>query len=508
MKDTLLHEPLLRACELFPDRIAVDCVERNLTFDQLKRQAKELAARIQGLLPYGKEISIPVVITGRKNANSMVAALAALLSGGIYTPIDPFDPPRLFRYKISLLESYILISTGITDLLCETLRVSEISPSIFIDLAGDMPADIIEKHYKPLQLSPTPQMYHTNGSKIAYILFTSGSTGLPRAACVSHSTALAANQAIARDFAFVPDDRCLGQVSLSFDISLWDWFAAAPSGAAWVPLPLEIDDRPDAIVSFIAEKKITSISTVPAFFRFLYGQIANPTEKLYSVNRVLLTGEHLSDSTAKQIFSWMPPNVKLFDLFGATEMPHVLYRSVIPGQLPSEHGFNHIASCVEIELIAHSDENTQTFELVVKGPAIFSGYLSQCTRLKDVKQILQSYSSGDLFQIGEFGDLIPVGRVDRQCKINGFRFDLDSIEITVESDPMVIECAVLLHEKKDILVLYIVPTEGYSLDAITSSVRTTCLDNLPYYAQPNQLKIIPQMPRTLSGKKDRALLAL
>lgn len=507
MTDTLLHEPLMRACQHFADAPAVESREGTMTFAALERHARMAADRIAVVREREATSFMPVVVTGRKNAYSMVGALASLLAGGAYVPIDPLDPPALIHKKIGFLHRFVLITTGMTDSLAIALHSGRLRPCALIDMAGDtcwdasLPAATIEPGDSTIDSAPEAT------ADIAYILFTSGSTGIPRPVCVSHRAAAAANAALAEDFGFHAADRVLGQVSLSFDMSLWDFFAAAPKGSTWVPLPLELDDSPAAIADFIRDMKVTSVSTVPAFFDYLHDHVEAPKQSFASIRRVLLSGETPSEKVVQRLFAWLPPEARVFDLFGATEMPHVLFRQLVPHRSPSTYGFGHVASCVEVDFAEplYTDD-PGVRELLVRGPAVLEGYLIDGGRIASPPQMRCSYRSGDLFRKVGKGELFFIGRCDRQCKISGFRVDLDGIEATLEGTGLVAECVALISGAARMLTLFVGGANGRDSDWLVAELRRICREELPPYAQPGAIRVMARLPRTLSGKKNRRLL--
>jgi acyl-coenzyme A synthetase/AMP-(fatty) acid ligase len=367
-------------------------------------------------------------------------------------------------------------------------------------------------------------------------MFTSGSTGKPKGAAVSHRAATAALDMFQAEIQPGSDERAAGQVALGFDVSVFDIFVTLGNGGTLVLVTLDDGDDHQVFHRFCAalvQHRVTSLFTVPSVARAMLR--AGGCVALRGLRRLLLTGEPLDRPLANRLLDCLPDPGSLWNLYGASEFPYVLARRVRRSDALPPSVFDRIGSGVQLgfrplRAAADSDldrrlptgcsSHTATtapssptggqagdpgpMELIVGGPAVFSGYLVNGTLVGAPGR--EGLGTADLAIRGTDGVIELLGRKDRTVKIAGFRADLDAIEARIEAHPEVMEAAVVPSSDNERLVAFVV-SRAPATDDLAHRLDHHCRDLFAPWVCPNAYRFLDALPRTRSGKKDRPSLA-
>ncbi|WP_148294008.1 non-ribosomal peptide synthetase [Azospirillum sp. B4] len=489
--DDLLHEPLLRRALETPDRTAIIAPGTRWSYGELVCRAAAIAA---ALPPPGRDGLVAVAFD--KSALQIAAVLGVLMAGGAYLPVDPALPPARFRRLVERGGAQTVITTAA---LASTLALP--------DGAAVLAADQLEPALPPRSLPPR----RANGNDLAYVLFTSGSTGEPKGAMLEHRAALNTVLDVNNRFGVGPDDRVLGLSALGFDLSVYDIFGVLAAGGTLVlPDPARIRD-PEVLADLVASTGVTVWNSVPMFLDLLLA--ADPPAKaLSSLRLAMLSGDWIPLGLPPALAA-AAPQVELISLGGATEAAiwsiyhrvgtlDPTWRSVPYGRPLANQSFQVLGPGM-----TPCPDGIEG-ELHIGGAGVARGYWRDDDRtaaafVTDPRTGHRLYRTGDMGRWRD-GMIEFLGRRDGQVKIGGYRIELGEVEAAALSYPG-IGHAVALAAPDDTgrrqLHLFVT---GTALDP--AAVRAHLAAGLPSYMVPKRISVRHTLPLTGNGKVDRAAL--
>ncbi|MGW5673093.1 beta-ketoacyl synthase N-terminal-like domain-containing protein, partial [Micromonospora sp. NPDC003776] len=404
----------------------------------------------------------------------------ALAAGCAYVPLDPgFPVDRLRR---------MLTAAGV-DLVACAAEHRELAR----ELAGDRTVVALDD-VPPAPLRPAP----VDPDALAYVLFTSGSTGVPKAVGQTHRNLAHVVDNQIGALAIGAGDRLSLLASFSFDAAIPDLYPALLTGAAVIPVDLRRQGLAYAVEQ-LDRHRATVLHCTPTVYRFLLDALGE--RRLDAVRVVLLGGEQASWADAARGRGRFAPDCELVNGYGATEMTFVA-RYALPmstvdpaaaGPLPVGTAFPGY------ELTLAPD----TGEIVVRSPHLAPGYLNQDSdRFTVDADGVRAYRTGDLGRRLPGGDLVCLGRLDRQVKVRGHRVELTEIEGVLAAQPGVAGVRAIARDGE--LLAYVRPADGTRPDG--STLRAALAAALPEYALPRAVVVLDEFPLTVTGKVDERAL--
>jgi amino acid adenylation domain-containing protein/thioester reductase-like protein len=480
-----------------PSATAVRCGDEALTFAELQRRAAQLARHLRS---FGLPLEGIVGICLERSLHLPVAILAVLTAGGAYLPLDPELPPLRLQVLLADSGARLLLTTAE---LAERLPASS-AHRVLLD--ADWPQ--IARH------SADPPDDAVRPDNLAYLIYTSGSTGAPKAVMVSHRSVVNNVAWRQRTWPLSSEDRVLNNHSFSFDPSVWATFWPLVSGAELVITPPRAAQDIKAIVELIRRHRITVYGAVPSFHALVMEAAPG---KLDSLRYVLSGGEALGESVQRAVFE--KTSATLANLYGPTEATIDATMWTCPrGEppLPALIGAP-IANLTAHVLDDHLEPAPPGIagELYLSGLGVARGYHGQpqLTAARFVPDPFAAepgarmYRTGDLALRSGDGALSFLGRIDDQVKIRGFRIELGEIEAVLTEHPDVREAAVLAvgtPGEGRRLAGYVVAHPGVSLSAERLLVHLA--ERLPVHMVPWRIVMLPALPKSATGKLDRAAL--
>jgi amino acid adenylation domain-containing protein len=519
---TLVHDLLGASAERFPTRPAVVDGERAVTYADLEATANRLARLLNA---HGVRPGDRVGLYLEKSLEALVGIYGILKAGGTYVPLDPgAPPPRLGSIARDAGLRCLITAKDKADswepLLAEGAPVETLVVLDAVDgevtapeAAHAVTSSGLEEHE-----SSAPPDVRRSGSDLAYILYTSGSTGVPKGVMLSHSNALAFVDWATAEFDVTEEDRLSSHAPLHFDLSVFDLFAAASAGAAVVLVPQQLALFPVELVRWIRESAISIWYSVPSILTLLVLRGRLQETELPALRTVLFAGEVFPPKYLHQVMQSIP-NARFANLFGPTETNVCTWYEVPrwSGEPPPSIPIGKPITGVETFVVAEEGSILppgDVGELYVRGPTVMQGYWgdeerTQATLIRDWQGEVDGfpvYRTGDLAQLDENGDWIFLGRRDSQIKSRGYRIELGDIEAALNMHPAVVECAVVAIPDEVVtnrIKAFVVTRK--TLDG--EELSRFCSGQVPRYMTPEVYEFRDELPRSSTGKIDRRALS-
>lgn len=514
----LIHQYLEQHASASPNREAVECLDKTLSYQELAIKSNQLA---NCLIEKGLSRGDRVAIYMDKCIEMSVAIYGILKAGAAYVPLDPTAPKeRLVSIIHDCGIQFVLSAQSKAKKIGEISRSSPhaiqvIGPSV--DTGGSGIIVSWEQLFDSYS-SQAPSQKIVE-SDLAYIIYTSGSTGIPKGIMHTHHSCLAYSTWAADEYQLNTDDRIGNHSPLHFDISIFDWFAGVVAGACTVVIPDEYTKFPASYSQLIADTKLTVLFTVPFALIQLLLRGALEERDLSSLRWVIFGGEPFPLKHLKELMNQLDW-VSFDNMYGPAEVNGCTHYTL--DSLPTESQsipigpINQISECLVVDEDNEPLGSGHFGELLVRTPSMMQGYWgredlnlnaffftepeSQCSASYQHRY----YRTGDLVTLDEQGTLWFIGRKDRQVKVRGYRVELDEIEAALVDFPAIEEAAVFVQKKDDntalIFASYTVKN-GQRVEL--KEVNRFLKGKLPQYALPTNIQAREEFPRTTSGKIDR-----
>lgn len=511
----------------YPDKRAVEEEERSCTYGQLLEFSRQAGSALAALGAQRRA----VMVFMEKGIDALAIMLGALQAGGFYVPVDPHIPAERLALIAGVLEGPIVVASDETmPLALEALGQQPQSPGAGCEKeAGALTEACPANFDSPMRprLVPAAQLlgFSVNDDALeaaraqatdadpVYVLFTSGSTGVPKGVTVSHRAVIDFIDDFVTRFEFGADERIANQAPFDFDVSVKDIYGALATGSTLVVVPRRMFSEPAVLMDFLQGRDITNMTWAVAALCLITSLHGLEGHQLPTVRRVLFSGEVMPLSHLR---AWMErvPQAVFVNLYGPTEITcNCLYHVVDParsyeGGLPLGAPFAHR----EILLVdgqgrAVTEPGVEG-EILVRGDSLALGYVAnpERTAASFCQNPLHNrfpdrvYRTGDLAAFDEAGELFYRGRVDNQIKHQGHRIELEEVDRALEGVPGVQRCrCVYDHDKQRLIAFY----EG---NAEARDIRQHVLQTLPIFMLPSKIMPIDAMPLTKNGKVDRKAL--
>jgi len=488
--------PVMLAAQVRRTPLAEAVVDgtRVLSYAELDRAADSLAAALQRL---GVGAGTVVGVARYRSLETVVAAWGILKAGGVYLPLDPAFPAHRLAYMLRDAGARLVITDQ--------------------SLASRLPNEIAQWRLEQTPPSGIPVTAHITPEHLAYIVYTSGSTGEPKGVAVSHRSAV--NLAFARTHGhdpIGPGDRVLAAISVGFDVSIGQLLLPLLSGACVVIAPELRTLSADAFWDLLVNHRVSHVNSVPSFFDSVLDAAAQRPG--LHLKRLMLGGEALSGALCRRLRAALP-DTELINMYGPTEacidataypVPDAIDESlaVMPIGRPLA---NYRAYVLNARL--YPQPVGVVGELFLGGAGLARGYVGrpELTAERFVADPFGApgerlYRTGDRALWRADGILVFLGRGDEQLKIRGFRVEPGEIEAALRTHPNVAQAAVVLRNDPPapaMLVAYVVH-RGPRL--AISQLREHLAARLPDHMIPTAIVSLDALPLNTNGKLDRKAL--
>lgn len=496
-------ELIARLAARHPDRTAIRQGGRTLTYGELVARSEAVARRV---VAHGRAVGDVVGITGPRGIGFVVGLLGVLRSGATAFPLDPALPEGRTRHLLEIARADLFVRTadGAGDGVLSGVR------TVDVDAEGLPPLGEEDDGTTPLPV--------VSEADPAYVIFTSGTTGLPRGVVGRHGGLSHFLTWQAAEFGLGEDDRCSQLTSVSFDVMLRDTFLALVSGGTLV-IPEEADERGGkAIFRWLDRERVTVLHAAPTVLQtWLLDADVRPDD----LRLTICSGEPMKAALVDNVRDRCP-STEVVCLYGTTETTLAKFFHRIPdGPLPPVMPIG--TPLPQTQIFVMRDNGAlcgvgETGEIAIRTPFRTLGYLNdpEATRASFFANPLRDDEDDLLHRTGDIGRLRPdglldvLGRADHQVKISGVRIQPAEVENVLSGHPAVSTGIVIAHKDASgeaRLIAYVVP-EDRSRDeqTLAEELRAHLTDLLPRAMVPGEYITLDRIPNNANGKPDRAAL--
>jgi amino acid adenylation domain-containing protein len=486
-----VHEAFERRVKERPELAASRFEGRQLSYDELNRRANRLARHLHRL-GVGRESVVGVLLD--RGLDLPVALLGILKAGAGYLPLDVQHPASRLAYLVTDAGCEVVVTAGppYEGLPDDVLPVRLDDPSVgaALDaLPGDNPG------------------YPVHPDNLAYLLYTSGTTGRPKGTLVQHRSVVNLAEYCRQAYRLAPPDRILQFANPSFDVSVFDFFAAWCNGVTLVQGSRLTLLDPRALTALVRDEKVTVMDIPPAVARLL-----DPSD-LPDLRAAHIGGEALAGELADR---FQAPHREVRNTYGPTEVTvtstdHLCLPGLGESRPPIGRPIANLTAHV-VDERGRPVRVGEPGELLMGGVGVARGYHGRpaLTAERFVPDPYgppgaRLYRTGDLVRRGTDGDLEFLDRIDTQLKVNGHRVEPGEIEAALRRHPAVREAVVDLTGAGEdrTLVAFLVAPEAAPT---TEEVRARLRGELPSYMIPARTVVVDRLPLTANGKVDRRKL--
>lgn len=477
----------------FPLQTAVICGQQKLSYMELNTKANQLA---RYFINCGVKKGNSILVQANRSESVLIALLAIFKVGAVYIPMAPCTLAERRKSLVQQIKPVMILSNQENDFHFLDKSIS------LLDLNNlDAELSKFDTHNLNIQM---------DGDELAYILFTSGSTGEPKGVEVTHGSLINNINWRIAVINLNSDDKILHTISFAFDPSLWQFLGPICSGGCVVIGSDQVTTDIDYFIYLIETHKITVLDFTPSLLR-IFLKVANTTQ-VRSVRHVFCGGESLDHSLISQFYSTF--SAALFNQYGPTETTidatfWPVEKNWFGIRAPIGKPINHVEAYV---LDKHHNicPVGAIGELFIGGKNLARGYFND-PELTNSKFIYvenfdsspkRLYKTGDLARSLASREIEFYGRKDTQVKINGIRVDLQELTNVIHTHPAIQICFPEVEKSSGLtsLILYI---QLKNNQKITYDDLTSFLHNkLPSYLIPHSIELVNEFPYTASGKID------
>ncbi|HWJ50816.1 MAG TPA: amino acid adenylation domain-containing protein [Solirubrobacteraceae bacterium] len=510
----MVHDLLSAAARSGGAAVAVVDGERELSYAELDARSSSLAAALvaRGVAP-GDRVGLLL----EKSIEAVIAIYGVLKAGAVYVPLDDQAPVHRLAYIAGDAGMRCVVSSDAKAGVCRELIAQGAPLETVIGTGGNAEDDDATQSVEWLPWSavdtfdPTAPPIASDPDTLAYILYTSGSTGEPKGVMLSHANCLAFVDWAAREVDVTVEDRLSSHAPFHFDLSTFDLFAAAHGSAAVVLVPRDLSIFPVMLARFIAEQAITVWYSVPSALIALVLRGELEATPLPSLRVVIFAGEVFPIKYLARLME-LAPTPRYLNFYGPTETNVCTWHEVPRGELPTAElpigkPLPGVIAAIELEDGTHAPDG-ELGELVIGGPTVMHGYWNdpqRTARTLHAENGVRHYRTGDLVRRRFDGELLFAGRRDSQIKTRGYRVELGEIEAALNAIEGVVEAAVVAVPDETItnrLRAFVVTAEPIA----SAQLQRLCRERLPGHMIPDEIEFRSELPKSSTGKVDRRAL--
>ena len=468
-----------------PNKIALIFEDQRITYDELNKRANSLAWRLKELNVSNDDY---VALICKRSVEMIVAILGVLKVGAAYVPIDPNYPENRINYIIDNCQSKCILATG--------------------ELSFNLPnTEILDLYDLAIYANKYSNLHCSKQNTLAYLLYTSGTTGKPKGAMIEHKNLLnfcLCNHEIISSMMEEIEPRILSSTTYCFDIFVTESLLPLCNGITIVLANEEQRNLQRELAQLTECCNCNIFQTTPSKMKMLMLD-DNNCNYLNNFSTIILGGEALPGSLVSEICQYSSANI--FNIYGPTET--TVWATTFKVNNAENISIGKPFSNTSIRIF---DEGAlcginMPGEIFISGAGVGRGYLNMPELTSNVFSV-DPYDGGRMYRTGDLGCWLPdgnikyLGRIDGQVKLRGYRIELQEVEDSLRKLSYIKDAAVILNVEKQVLNAYIVFSEIHSFDKIKSDLLLV----LPEYMVPNLYMSMEKLPVTTNGKLDRKSL--
>jgi amino acid adenylation domain-containing protein len=502
MNDMTVHGRFAQVAKQYPERVAIASDELSLTYAELDARSEAVAA---GLRAAGVEHGAYVALLMERSALALVAVMGVLKAGAAYLPIDGTWPAERVAFALADADVAAVVADDPSGVVVDQVPVFGMG-------------DFVESSPSHRAQARSYMDMGSEGDDLAYAMYTSGSTGVPKGVEIRHKSIL--RLVCKSDYIDFDAPKILHAAPLGFDASTLEIFGPLLNGGTCVVYPQRVPTG--CGIARVVEAHGAEIAWLTAA---LFNAIVDDdASNLAGLRCVLTGGEALSVPHVRKALAALPATT-LMNGYGPTECTTFTTTYRIPHELPDDAGAIPIGMAIGETSLHVLDENRQPVaegevgELFIGGTGVARGYLNR-PELTAEKFVASEhgtlYRTGDLVKFLADGNLGFIGRADGQVKIRGYRIETGEVEFALRGLPGLASAAVIAREDspgdKRLVAYYVVDGEhraqarSYNSKVDARSLRDALAATLPEYMLPTAWVRMEALPINANGKLDRKAL--
>ncbi|UQS83892.1 D-alanine--poly(phosphoribitol) ligase subunit DltA [Bombilactobacillus thymidiniphilus] len=464
------------------------------SYNELYQKSNQLAAYLQTL---NLQTKAPIMIYSDQSFMTVVTMLAAVKAGHAYIPVDVHSPnERVLQIEEIAQPAMILAIQE----LAFTVQTKVLSPTELQQAT----------FYQATALDSTQSV---QGDQNFYIIFTSGTTGVPKGVQISHNNLLSYVNWMLNDFDLPEHVSCLSQAPYSFDLSVMDLYPTLALGGQLKAIGQDITENFAQLFKVLSTLDLQEWVSTPSFVELCLLDKNFQQANYPNLCHFLFCGEELTNSTAKTLLQRFP-EARIFNTYGPTEACVAVTAIEITPTIVANYSRLPIGFAKGDTNITAVDEHgtpSCAGELLISGPSVSKGYLNNSAKTQQVffkQDEQQAYRTGDLGKISADGNIFYRGRTDFQVKLHGYRIELEDIDQNLVSLAPIDQAITVprydTNHKVTQLISYVVLNQP--LTDPNTALKKLLAANVMDYMIPQRIEVRTSLPKTANGKIDRKTL--
>jgi amino acid adenylation domain-containing protein len=503
----LLTHSIEESAKRFPEKDAFVFLNRSVSYRELDIQSNQVANLLVELeVKKGDRVGIYM----NRSLETAVSIYGIMKAGAAYVPLDPDAPIKRTQFLINDCNINVLLTIPSKKRQVKEIIEGANQLKACIGIKDDLDIQTFswENVWQQVDQKPTVTVL---GDDLAYIMYTSGSTGLPKGIMHTHNSGLSYAKLTADLYQVTEEDRIGNHAPLHFDISTFGYFTGPYSGATTVIVSDPHTKMPASLAQLIEKEKLSIWYSVPLALVQLLQSKSLEDSDMSNLRWILYGGEVFP---TKHLASLMKiwPNCQFSNVYGPAEVNQCTFYTI--PEPPKEEDLiplGQVWKNTEMLILSQDDEIAEigeTGELLIRSATMMKGYWNQSelTKKSLFKLSINSnyqkvfYRTGDLVKVDDNNNLLFLGRKDRQIKIRGYRVELEEVVGVLTTHKDVHEAAVFVIRNEETIRIAAAIILKENNSTTVEELKKYLEQHLPKYAVPESIFIRKELPRTSNGK--------